>query len=131
MSSDTLRLNPVPDGPSPRSRAIRYYQQLLHMRRQRDKRFGNEFSTDRGWDLLMLLVIARLEERTTSVATVIDEENAHRVTIEELDRQIRLGNVILMEAGDDLGRSRILLSDEAARHMIDLFRIATAPGGPW
>lgn len=129
LSSDSLRLNSVAGGPSPRSRAILYFQQMLHLRRQRDKRFGQEFTTDRGWDLLLMLVIARLEDRTTSAAEIFDKENAHRVTIEELDRQIRFGNVILMEAGDDLGRSQIVLSDEAARHMIDLFRIDTAPGG--
>ncbi len=131
ISSDTIRLAPAPDGPSPRSRAIRYFQQLLHMRRQRDKRFGHEFTTDRGWDLLLMLVIARLEDRMTKAADVFDEESAHRISIEELDRQIGFGNVILMDAGDDLERSQIVLSDEAARHMIDLFRIDTTPGGPW
>lgn len=114
---------------SPRSRAIQYFHQLLHMRRQRDKRFGQDFTTDRGWDLLLLLMIARLEDRTTIVADVSKRANPHRVSIEELDRQIRLGNVILMDVGDDLDRSLILLADEAARHMIDLFRIDTAPGG--
>ena len=131
MSSDTLQPAPPPDVTGPRSRAIRYFQQVLHMRRQRDKRFGQEFTTDRGWDLLLLLVIARLENRTTKGADVFDEENAHRISIEELDRQIGLGNVILMDAGDDLERSQIILSDEAARHMIDLFRIDTTPGGSW
>ncbi len=100
------------------------------MRRQRDKRFGHEFTTDRGWDLLLMLVIARLEDRTTKGADVFDAENAHRISIDELDRQIRFGNVILIEAGDNLERSEIVLSDETARHMIDLFRIDATPGGP-
>lgn len=130
MSSDTLQPAPAPDRASPRSRAIRYFQQVLFIRRQRDKRFGQEFTTDRGWDLLLMLMIARLEDRMTSVADVFTEKNAHRVSIEELDRQIRFGNVFLIETGDDLERSQIVLSDEAARHMIDLFRIDTAPGRP-
>ncbi len=130
ISSDTIRLAPAPDGLSPRSRAIRYFQQLLHMRRQREKRFGHEFTTDRGWDLLLMLMIARLEDRMTKGADVFHAENAHRISVDELDRQIRFGTVILIEAGDNLERSQIVLSDETARHMIDLFRIDTTPGGP-
>lgn len=96
------------------------------MRRQRDKRFGQAFTTDRGWDLLLLLMIARLEDRMINAGEIFAEDNAHGVSIEELDRQIGFGNVILMDAGDDLERSQIVLSDETARHLIDLFRIDTA-----
>ncbi len=126
MSPDIHHSSPVPDGTSPRPRAIQYFHRVLHMRRQRDKRFGQAFTTDRGWDLLLLLVIARLEGRIMNAGNIFTEENVHRVTIEELDRQIGLGNVILMDADEDLERSQIVLSDEAARHLIDLFRIDTA-----
>ena len=111
---------------APRAKAIKYFRQALFMRRQRDKRFGQDFSTDRGWDLLLLLMIARLEERTMNAGILFRDESVHVVSLEELDRQIGFGNVILMDAGDDLERSQIVLSDEAARHLIDLFRIDSA-----
>lgn len=127
VSFDARKPAPASDVVSPRTRAIHYHRQVLHMRRQRDKRFGQAFTIDRGWDLLLLLMIARLEERTTNAGDIFGEDSAHGISIEELDRQIRFGNVILMDAGDDLERSQVVLSDEAARHLIDLFRIDTAP----
>lgn len=127
VSSDARKPAPPSDVVSPRTRAIHYHRQVLHMRRQRDKRFGQAFTIDRGWDLLLLLMIARLEERTTNAGDIFGEDSAHGISIEELDRQIRFGNVILMDAGDDLELSQVVLSDEAARHLIDLFRIDTAP----
>ncbi len=126
MSSDARQPAHESDGVSPRKRAIHYFRQVLHMRRQRDKRFGQAFTIDRGWDLLLFLMIARLEERTTNAGDIFGEDSAHGISIEELDRQIGFGNVILMDAGDDLERSQVVLSDESARHLIDLFRIDTA-----
>ena len=111
---------------SPRAKANRYFRQVLFMRRQRDKRFSQDFSTDRGWDLLLLLMIARLEERLMKAGELFDEKNPHGVTLEELDRQLGFGNVVMMDAGEDLEGSQIALSDEAARHLIDLFRIDAA-----
>lgn len=99
---------------------------MLDMRRQRDKRFGRAFTVDHGWDLLLLLMIARMERRTTFGREIFREESAHGVTAEELDRQIELGNVVLIDIGGNLERSQIVLSDEAARHLIDLYRLATA-----
>lgn len=118
----------LPGTQSPRSKMIHYFQQVLFMRRQRDKRFGQNFTTDRGWDLLLLLMMARLEERTMNAGDIFSEQNAHGITLEELERQIGFGNVILIEAGEGLARSQIVLSDEAARHLIDLFRIDVAAG---
>lgn len=115
-----------PANHQPRSKAARYFCRTLAMRRHRDKRFGQAFTTDRGWDLLLLLMIARLEDRTTNASEIFAEDNAHGVTIEELDRQIGLGNVVLMDAGHDLEHSPVVLSDEAARHLIDLYRIDAA-----
>ncbi|MXP43425.1 hypothetical protein [Allopontixanthobacter sediminis] len=119
----------TPDSPgeaTPRAAAVHYFRRTLAMRRHRDKRFGKAFTTDRGWDLLLLLMIARLESRTTNAGEIFEDESAHGVTIEELDRQIGLGNVVLMDAGNDLERSKVVLTDEAARHLIDLYRIDTA-----
>lgn len=127
VSSHARKPAPSSDIVSPRTRAIHYHRQVLHMRRQRDKRFGQAFTIDRGWDLLLLLMIARLEERTTNAGDIFGEDSAHGISIEELDRQISFGNVILMDACDDLELSQVVLSDEAARHLIDLFRIDTAP----
>lgn len=111
---------------NPRDRASLYLRHRLNMRRQRDKRFGQVFTTDRGWDLLLLLMLARLEGRTTSAGEIFADGNVHGVTIEELERQIGLGNVVLMDSGADLERSPVVLSDEAARHLVDLYRIDAA-----
>lgn len=119
LSEPSARVNP-------RDRANLYFRHKLAMRRQRDKRFGQAFTADRGWDLLLLLMIARLEDRTTNAGEIFAEDSAHGVTLEELDRQIGLGNVLLMDAGNDLEHSPVVLSDEAARHLIDLYRIDTA-----
>lgn len=115
--------DPTPVDHSPRAKAARYFRQLLFMRRQRDKRFSQDFTRDRGWDLLLLLMIERLEERTMMAGELFDHKCPHGVSLEELDRQIGFGNVIMLDDGADLEGSQIALSDEAARHLIDLFRI--------
>ncbi|MDZ4306974.1 hypothetical protein [Allopontixanthobacter sp.] len=128
-ASDPLDDPPLDDpclSLSPRIRVAQYFQRTLAMRRHRDKRFGQAFTTDRGWDLLLLLMIARLEDRVAHAGEIFGKESPHGVTIEELDRQIGLGNIILIDAGNDLGRSQVVLSDEAARHLIDLYRIDSA-----
>lgn len=125
--SDRGRLeNGASSAASPRQKAIRYFRCALVMRRERDKRFGAVFSQDRGWELLLLLMIARLEDRRITAREVFDADEIHGVTMEDLDRQIASRAVILIEGGDVLDDCQIALSDEAARHMVDLFRIASA-----
>lgn len=115
----------TPGAGTPRKKAIRYYHHLLFMRRQREKRFGTVFSQDRGWDLLLLLMIARLEARPITASEIFAVDEVHDVSVADLERQIGFGNVILIEGGEGLENCQIVLSDEVARHMVDLFRIAS------
>ena len=116
---DKSREKPALDTMGPRA----FFASLLDLRRNREKHFGIELFGEPAWDIMLQLMIARIDDKELRLSELIGNPAsppaATRHYVEELI-QARL--VDRFENAADERDFYLSLSSEAARRMAELYR---------
>ena len=100
-----------------------YFEALLRQRRARDRYFGTTLFGEPAWDIMLELMIARIDGRELKISELGAASYAPGIaTRQYVDA---LGEAKLVETYQDvdhLGDCYLALSSEAARRMAELYR---------
>lgn len=103
-----------------------YFEALLTHRRERKLAFANDRLGHPAWDILLQLMIARIDGRDMRVSEVIaNHDNGGAMAQEDIESLIK---AMLIERYDCTSGSAdclLALSSEAARRMAELYRART------
>ena len=100
-----------------------YFASLLELRRTRERYFGAELFGEPAWDIMLELMIARIDDREIRSSQLqslkdLNESDANRCLEALLEARLVEG----FDNADDLNDSSLVLSSEAARRMAELYR---------
>ena len=105
--------------------AVEAARRMYRLRRRRDASFGPELFSDPAWDILLVLFIARREDRPMSVSHACHAAAAPRSTALRWIRQLEQEGLIIRQGDRSDGRRAYLrLSSRAAKKMRSLLREA-------
>lgn len=108
--------------------AVETARRMYHLRRRRDASFGPELFSDPAWDILLVLFIARAEDRPMSISHACHAAAAPRSTALRWIRQLEQEGLLIRQGDRADGRRAYLrMSSRAAKKMRNLLREA-CPG---
>lgn len=100
-----------------------YFEALLAQRRKRKLAFANDRLNHPAWDIMLRLMIARIDGRDMRVSEVLaNHDSGHTMAREDIDSLLK---AMLIERYDCTSGSAdclLALSSEAARRMAELYR---------
>jgi len=111
------------DNPAPQAEPRDYFQSLLQVRRTRDQYFGGAPFSEPAWDIMLELMLARIDGREMRVSELAASAafpagvmNGHLDALEQARLIDRFDNT------ENQNDHFIALSSEAARRMAELYR---------
>ena len=114
--------------PAGEEEAVEAARRIYRLRRRRDASFGPELFSDPAWDILLVLFIARREDRPLSISHTCHAAAAPRSTALRWIRQLEQEGLIIRQGDRADGRRAYLrLSSRAAKKMRSLLKEA-CPG---
>ena len=103
-----------------------YFSSLLELRRTRERYFGSELFGEPAWDIMLELMLARVEDREVLSSQLQSHANAPAiVTRHYLEALVDAKLVDTFENASNTEDPCICLSSEAARRMAELYRART------
>lgn len=100
-----------------------YFEALLAQRRERKLAFADDRLSHPAWDIMLRLMIARIDGRDMRVSEVVaNHDSGHAIAQEDIDSLLK---AMLIEQYDCTSGSAdclLALSSEAARRMAELYR---------
>ncbi len=97
-------------------------RRLYEGRRLREEIFGECIAPDPSWDLLLTLLIAKLEDRKVTVSAACAAAAAPATTaLRHLDQLVRLGLVCREANPRDARSCFVVLTGEAERKLVEFF----------
>jgi hypothetical protein len=110
------------DAMSPRQ----YFTSLLELRRTRERYFGSELFGEPAWDIMLELMLARIEDREILSSQLKSHAGSPAiVTRHYLEALVEAKLVDKFENAANVDDPCIVLSSEAARRMAELYRART------
>jgi DNA-binding MarR family transcriptional regulator len=113
--------------PGPLTEAAEFFRKLLRLSIARNQHFGQVLPADAEWDVLVMLMLARLEQRDVSRDEAMQLWGA---SLQDGQQAVqRLEEMGLVEAYPDLSnpsRIQLTLSGETARRMVEVYRAQKA-----
>ena len=104
---------------SPRS----YFEALLRQRRARDRYFGSSLFGEPAWDIMLELMIARIDGREMKLSELgVGNSAPETATREYIDELAAAKLIERYDDGEETGDCLLALSSEAARRMAELYR---------
>ena len=103
-----------------------YFASLLDLRRTRERYFGNELFGEPAWDIMLELMIARIDDREILSSELRSHGNSPNVvTRHYLEALVEAKLVDMFDNAANVDDPSIALSSEAARRMAELYRART------
>jgi len=100
-----------------------YFEALLRQRRARDRYFGSTMFGEPAWDIMLELMIARIDEREMKISELGAASYAPAIaTRQYVDALADAKLVECFQDADAEGDCFLALSSEAARRMAELYR---------
>jgi hypothetical protein len=108
---------------SPDVEAAAFFRRIRHYRRLRSQSFGSDAFSDEAWDIMLSLMLARIEHRYLSLADLVTETRLDRAVIaQELLHLEETRKVEPVIAPQDPAIPCFSLTAETARRMAEMFR---------
>jgi hypothetical protein len=118
-----------PDSAQPSIEAMsprEYFVSLLDLRRMRERYFGSELFGEPAWDIMLELMIARIEERELLASQLKSHSHSPNiVTRHYLEALVEAKLVDRFDNAGNIDDPCLSLSSEAARRMAELYRART------
>jgi hypothetical protein len=103
-----------------------YFTSLLELRRTRERYFGSELFGEPAWDIMLELMLARVEDREVLASELQSHASTPAiVTRHYLEALVDARLVDTFENAANVDDPCICLSSEAARRMAELYRART------
>lgn len=120
-SIDTVA-TPSLEAMSPRE----YFVSLLDLRRMRERYFGSELFGEPAWDIMLDLMIARIDGREIRGSNIKPHGDAPDIVTKHYIQALAEAQLIdIFVNPDDVDDPSLSLSSEAARRMAELYRFRT------
>ena len=121
-ASDAGREPPAIEAMAPRA----FFTSLLELRRMRERHFGTELFGEPAWDVMLQLMIARIDDKELKLSELVGNPASPPVmTHHYVGELIEARLVDRFENADDSNDFYLALSSEAARRMAELYRART------
>ena len=100
-----------------------FFASLLGLRRIRERHFGIELFGEPAWDIMLQLMIARIDQRDLRVGELCaSAASSPEATFQYINELVDAKLVDRFENAADTGDFFLSLSSEAARRMAELYR---------
>jgi len=100
-----------------------YFEALLRQRRARDRYFGSTLFGEPAWDIMLELMIARIDGREMKISELGAASIAPGIAARQYVEALADAKLVeRYEDADDEGDCYLALSSEAARRMAELYR---------
>ena len=118
-ADDDSDAHPSIEAMSPRQ----YFASLLELRRMRERYFGSELFGEPAWDIMLELMLARVDEREVTTSELRSHTSSPQiVTRHYIDALVEAKLVDTFENARNIQDPFLSLSSEAARRMAELYR---------
>lgn len=103
-----------------------YFSSLLELRRTRERYFGSELFGEPAWDIMLELMLARIDDREILSSQLKSHAGSPAVvTRHYLEALVEAKLVDRFDNASNVDDPSIVLSSEAARRMAELYRART------
>ncbi|KPL67683.1 hypothetical protein SZ64_05855 [Erythrobacter sp. SG61-1L] len=100
-----------------------YFETLLTQRRERERCLGNELFSEPAWDIMLELMIARIDGREMRISELsASQENSGKFSSSYVDALVEAMLIERYECFEGSKDCFLSLSSEAARRMAELYR---------
>ncbi|HTN60429.1 MAG TPA: hypothetical protein VL147_02600 [Devosia sp.] len=103
-----------------------YFEALLIQRRERERCLGNELFSEPAWDMMLELMIARIDGREMRISELgAGHHGPGTVTRQYVDALVEAKLIEQYDCTEGSPDCHLALSSEAARRMAELYRART------
>lgn len=112
--------------PAPLAAPREYFEALLIQRRERERCFGSELFSEPAWDIMLELMIARIDGREMRISELgVGHHSPGAITGQYVAALVEAKLIERYDCTEGSPDCHLVLSSEAARRMAELYRART------